>query len=145
MCFSYIQTTISKKFLSKTIDTYIRKNLFAEPFEPYIDKNWQVLMIAQVGIIAHIIKEVSQSIYGISIAKIIKIIKNMKETITQQEIKIANLCAENAFLTAKLEQIFEQIKEEQTKMETKKKSEQEQKIDNILEILKKIEEKQTKN
>lgn len=123
---------LTKNFLSKIIDNYIRTALFGEQFDPYIDKNWQVLMIAQVGITAHIIKEVSQSIYGISIVKIIKIIKNMKETITQQEIKIADLYAENAMLTAELEQ----IKEEKIEIETKKKSEQEQKIDNILEILK---------
>lgn len=126
---------LTKKFLSKIIDTYIRKNLFSEPFDPYIDKNWQVLMIAQVGIIAHIIKEVSQSIYGISIAKIIKIIKNMKETITQQEIKIADLYAANAMLTAALED----IKAEKLELEDRTKTEREQKIDEILKITKKIE------
>ena len=49
--------------LIEVLDNYIRVKLFDEQFDPYIDNNWRVLMIAKVGIIEYIMKEVSQLIY----------------------------------------------------------------------------------
>ena len=48
----------------QVIDDYIRTKLFNQPFDPYADDNWRVLMIAKVGIVEHIMKEVSQTIYN---------------------------------------------------------------------------------
>lgn len=50
--------------LVKVIDDYIRTKLFNQPFNPYEDENWRVLMIARVCIIEHIMKEISQIIYN---------------------------------------------------------------------------------
>ena len=145
-----------KKHLLKTLDNYIRTKLFGEPFDPCINNNWQVLMIAKVGIIEHIIKEISQSIYGISIEKLIKIIKALKDaiiqkdetiiqqekTIAQQEEFISKLQSEIPELLTKnsiLKLELEKIKEEKLQIEAQRKTEKEQKIDEILKITKKIE------
>ncbi len=138
-----------KKYLSKTLDNYIRTKLFGEPFDPYIDNNFQVLKIAKAGIIEHIIKNVSQMIYGISIEKLIKIIKSLKETITEQEKTIvqqdekimhlyqdlAELHSENSILKRNLAE----IEEEKLQIKAQTKIEREQKIDEILKITKNIE------
>ena len=55
---------INQVELVKVIDDYIRTKLFNQPFDPYIDNNWRILMIAKAGIIEHIMKEVSQTIYN---------------------------------------------------------------------------------
>ncbi|MBR1617768.1 hypothetical protein IJ670_06405 [bacterium] len=55
---------INQVALIQAIDEYIRTKLFNQPFNPYIDNNWRVLMIAKVGIIEHIMKEISQTIYN---------------------------------------------------------------------------------
>jgi type III restriction enzyme len=45
------------------IDNYIRNRLFKKPFDPLIGNNWRVLMLAKVGIVQHIMKQVSKAIY----------------------------------------------------------------------------------
>jgi hypothetical protein len=141
---------LTKDYLLKILDNYIRTKLFDKPFDPYIDNNFQVLKIAKVGIVEHIIKEISQSIYGISIEKIIKIIKNLKETITEQQKtimeqdeKIMQLyqdIADKHIQKDILERELEKIKKEKQKIEEQRKTEKEQKIDEILKLTKNIEE-----
>lgn len=55
---------VNQVALVQVIDDYIRTKLFNQPFDPYADDNWRVLMIAKVGIVEHIMKEVSQTIYN---------------------------------------------------------------------------------
>lgn len=62
---SYPVMQINQVELVKIIDEYIRTKLFNQPFNPAEGNNWRVLMIARVGILEHIMKEVSQSIYDI--------------------------------------------------------------------------------
>lgn len=141
--FSLFKKKPSINHVCDVIDNYIRTKLFNKPFDPYIDNNFQVLKIAKVGIIEHIIKDVSKLIYGISIEKIIKIIKNLKKTIAEQEktiiqqdMKIREQLTENSMLYMELEK----IKEEKSEIEKQTKTEKEQKIDEILKLTKKIEE-----
>jgi len=49
--------------LIQTIDKYIRTKLFGVPFDPLADNNWRVLLIAKVGIVQHIMKEMSKTMY----------------------------------------------------------------------------------
>lgn len=126
------------------IDDYIRTNLFDEPFDPYVDNNWQILKIAKVGIVEYIIIEVSKLIYGLSIEKLIKIIKTLKETIMQQEEKIIQIyqeLADQQIQNNTLEKKLEELKKEKLKIEEQTKNEREQKIDEILKITKNIEGK----
>lgn len=60
---SYPTMQINQVALIEVIDNYIRTKLFGKPFNPNEDNNWRVLMIAKVGILEHIMKEVSQSVY----------------------------------------------------------------------------------
>jgi type III restriction enzyme len=50
--------------LIQAIDKYIRTQLFDEPFDPLADNNWRVLMLAKVGIVQHIMKELSKALYN---------------------------------------------------------------------------------
>lgn len=59
---SFPTMQINQVALVETLDNYIRTQLFGEPFDPYADNNWRVLMIAKVGILEHIMKEVVQII-----------------------------------------------------------------------------------
>lgn len=54
---------INQVQLISLIDNYIKNRLFGQPFNPMIDNNWRILMISKVGIVQHIMKEVSQAIY----------------------------------------------------------------------------------
>ncbi len=54
---------INQVGIAKAIDLFIRKRLFGEAFNPFEDNNWRVLLLAQAGIVEHIIKEISKSIY----------------------------------------------------------------------------------
>ena len=54
---------INQAPLVAVIDNYIRNKLFKQPFNPMEGNNWRVLMIAKVGIVQHIMKQVSKSIY----------------------------------------------------------------------------------
>ena len=49
--------------LIQAIDKYIRTKLFDESFDPLADNNWRVLMLAKVGIVQHIMKELSKAMY----------------------------------------------------------------------------------
>lgn len=60
---AYPTMQINQVALIKMIDNYIRTKLFGKPFNPNENNNWRVLMIAKVGILEHIMKEVSQSVY----------------------------------------------------------------------------------
>ena len=54
---------INQSALVSVIDDYIRNKLFNQQFNPMEGNNWRVLMIAKVGIVQHILKQVSKSIY----------------------------------------------------------------------------------
>ena len=60
---SYPTMQVNQVALVEVIDNYIRTRLFGTTFNPNEDNNWRVLMIAKVGILEHIMKEVSQSVY----------------------------------------------------------------------------------
>ena len=49
--------------LVRVIDDFIRNRLFNQPFDPFADNNWRVLLLSKVKIVEHIIKEMSQVIY----------------------------------------------------------------------------------
>ena len=54
---------INQVALVSLIDDFIRNKLFKEPFDPFVDDNWRVLLLSQAGITQHILKEISKSIY----------------------------------------------------------------------------------
>ena len=60
---SYPVMQVNQVELVKIIDEYIKTKLFNQPFNPQEGNNWRVLMISRVGILEHIMKEISQSIY----------------------------------------------------------------------------------
>ena len=60
---SYPTMQINQVALVEVIDKYIRTKLFGETFNPNEGNNWRVLMIARAGILEHIMKEVSQTVY----------------------------------------------------------------------------------
>ena len=49
--------------LIKVIDEYIKTRLFGESFNPLEGNNWRVLMISKVGIVQHIMQQVSKAIH----------------------------------------------------------------------------------
>lgn len=54
---------INQAQLLGVIDDYIKHKLFGKEFNPLEDNNWRILMISKVGIVQHILKEISRSIY----------------------------------------------------------------------------------
>ncbi|MBI5468392.1 MAG: DEAD/DEAH box helicase family protein [Deltaproteobacteria bacterium] len=54
---------INNAALVRVVDDLIRNRLFNEPFDPFIDNNWRVLLLSKAGITEHIVKEISQTIY----------------------------------------------------------------------------------
>ncbi len=54
---------INNVAIVKVIDDFIRNRLFKEPFDPFVDNNWKVLLLSKGGIAEHIVKETSQAIY----------------------------------------------------------------------------------
>ncbi len=54
---------INNAALVRVIDDFIRTRLFNEPFDPFMDNNWRVLLLSKAGITEHIVKEISQTIY----------------------------------------------------------------------------------
>lgn len=54
---------INNAALVKVIDNFIRNRLFNEAFDPFAENNWRVLLLSQAGIVEHIVKQVSQTIY----------------------------------------------------------------------------------
>jgi len=45
------------------LDNYIRTTLFGEPFNPFEDENWRILLLKTGGVSEHIIKEISRLVY----------------------------------------------------------------------------------
>jgi type III restriction enzyme len=55
---------INQVSLIAIIDKFIRTKLFDQPFDPLTDNNWRILMLAKVGIVEHIMLELSKAIYA---------------------------------------------------------------------------------
>ena len=55
---------INQPKLVGTIDIFIRTKLFEEPFNPFVDENWRILMLKGTNITQHIIKEISRAVYN---------------------------------------------------------------------------------
>ena len=49
--------------LLSVIDNYIKNKLFGEPFNPFDDENWRILLLKIGGVSEHIIKEISKLVY----------------------------------------------------------------------------------
>ena len=60
---SFPMIQINHASLVAVIDHYIRTQLFNQMFNPMEGNNWRVLMIAKVGIVQYIIKQISKAIY----------------------------------------------------------------------------------
>jgi len=54
---------INQAALLKVIDDFIKNRLFNDPFDPFADDNWRVLLLSRAGIVEHIVKQVSKTIY----------------------------------------------------------------------------------
>ena len=54
--------TINQTKLIEILDFYIRNKLFNEPFNPFENNNWKILMLIKSGITEHLIKELSNII-----------------------------------------------------------------------------------
>ncbi|MDR1762892.1 MAG: DEAD/DEAH box helicase family protein [Dysgonamonadaceae bacterium] len=55
---------VNQTAVISTIDKYIRTKLFSREFNPLDDNNWRVLMVAKSGIVEHIMRELSKTIYA---------------------------------------------------------------------------------
>lgn len=55
---------INQPKLVEVIDSFIRTKLFDEPFSPFIDDNWRILMLKGTNITQHVIQEISRAIYN---------------------------------------------------------------------------------
>jgi type III restriction enzyme len=55
---------VNQTALIRTIDKYIRTKLFNQNFDPLAGNNWRVLMVAKSGIVEHIMRELSKTIYA---------------------------------------------------------------------------------
>jgi len=60
--FPFLQ--VNKVALIKAIDTFIRTKLFSQDFDPLVNNNWKLLLIAKSGIIDHMMKELGEAIYN---------------------------------------------------------------------------------
>ncbi len=54
---------VNQSLLIGLIDEYIKTKLFNQQFNPMEGNNWRILMLAKVGIVEHIMKQVSKAIY----------------------------------------------------------------------------------
>jgi type III restriction enzyme len=54
---------INNAALIGVVDNFIRNGLFNQPFDPFEDNNWRVLLLSQAGITQHLVKELSRIIY----------------------------------------------------------------------------------
>lgn len=60
----YPMLQINGAEVTRAIDTYIRTNLFDQPFDPFANNDWKILL-AQNGVVSqHIVKEVAKAIYN---------------------------------------------------------------------------------
>lgn len=60
---SFPTMQINNIALLKALDNYIRKGLFNQDFDPFIDNNWKVLLLKNGIVTQHIIKEVGKVIF----------------------------------------------------------------------------------
>lgn len=49
--------------LVSALDEYIRTKLFNQPFDPFAENNWRILLVLKGDIISHIVNEFSKAIY----------------------------------------------------------------------------------
>ena len=49
--------------LVSALDEYIRTKLFNQPFDPFVENNWRILLVLKGDIISHIVNEFSKAIY----------------------------------------------------------------------------------
>ena len=54
---------INQVGIARAIDNFIRLKLFNTVFDPFIGNNWRLLLLAQSGVVEHIIREISKVIY----------------------------------------------------------------------------------
>jgi len=54
---------VNQTSIISVIDKFIRTKLFGQIFDPLHDNNWRVLMVAKAGIVEHIMRELSKTIY----------------------------------------------------------------------------------
>lgn len=54
---------INRVEIAGLADNYIRHRLFNQEFDPTVDNNWRVLLLAKSGIIEHITKNIGKEIY----------------------------------------------------------------------------------
>lgn len=59
--FPFLQINTVK--LAKAIDQFIRTKLFEQSFDPLVNNNWKLLLVAKSGIIDHLMKEIGDAIY----------------------------------------------------------------------------------
>lgn len=60
---NYPAMQINNASLIRVVDDFIRNGLFNQPFDPFEDNNWRVLLLSQAGITQHLVKELSKIIY----------------------------------------------------------------------------------
>lgn len=115
---------LTKDELLKILNKYIRKYLFGKSFNPNKDDNFQLLKIKPVNIIERIIDQFLEFIYQDYIEKLVDSLRR-----TNSETQM-----ENDILRSQIEY----VREENRKLEAQIKTEQEQKINEILETTKDI-------
>lgn len=54
---------IDETLLISALDKFIRTRMFGETFDPLKENNWRVLVLSQVPIIEHAVKELSKAVY----------------------------------------------------------------------------------
>ncbi len=54
---------IFTKPCADSLDEYIRTKLFNQPFDPFVENNWRILLVLKGDIISHIVNEFSKAIY----------------------------------------------------------------------------------
>jgi type III restriction enzyme len=59
----YPAMQVNNSSLIRVVDDFIRNGLFNQPFDPFEDNNWRVLLLSQAGITQHLVKELSKIIY----------------------------------------------------------------------------------
>ena len=69
---------VNSALIAKLTDDYIRHKLFRQEFDPLVDNNWRVLLVAQQNLIKHIVSNIAQAVYDsmknlkVNEAKIVK-------------------------------------------------------------------------
>ena len=69
---------VNSALIAKLTDDYIRHKLFRQAFDPMVENNWRVLLVAQQNLIKHIVSNIAQAVYDsmknlkVNEAKIVK-------------------------------------------------------------------------